>query len=96
MLDELEHIQHNLKIIRKHLLGEFTGFNITEDTSDAPICHRFTLTDLTTYQQYKLKVGWRWLADKTSTPERTLNSVVHGDVAYKMRKAKGHYLYWQK
>jgi hypothetical protein len=85
MLDELEHIQHNLKIIRKHLLGEFTGFNITEDTSDAPICHRFTL-----------KVGWRWLADKTSTPERTLNSVVHGDVAYKMRKAKGDYLYWQK
>ena len=53
MLDELEHIQHNLKIIRKHLLGEFTGFNITEDTSDAPICHRFTLTDLATYQQYK-------------------------------------------
>jgi hypothetical protein len=43
-----------------------------------------------------LKVGWRWLADKTSTPERTLNSVVHGDVAYKMRKAKGDYLYWQK
>jgi hypothetical protein len=94
MLDELERIQHNLKIVREHLLREFTGFNITEDTSDAPICHRFTLTDPMTYQQYRLKVGWRRLSDKTSTPERTLNSLVHGDVAYKMRKAKGNYLYW--
>jgi hypothetical protein len=63
-------------------------------TPDSPICHRFTLTNLTTYQQYKLKVGWRRLSDRTSTPERTLNSLVHGDVACKMRKAKGNYLYW--
>jgi hypothetical protein len=59
MLDEREHIQHNLKIIREHLLSEFTGFKVTEDTADAPICHRFTMTDPMTYQQYRLKVGWR-------------------------------------
>jgi hypothetical protein len=94
MLDELDRIQHNLKIIREHLLREFTGFNITEDTSDAPICHRFTLTDPMTYQQFRLKVGWRRLSDKISTPERTRDSLVHGDVTYKMRKAKGNYLYW--
>jgi hypothetical protein len=47
-----------------------------------------------TYQQYRLKVGWRRLADKTSTPERTRNSLVHGDVVCKMRKVKGDYLYW--
>jgi hypothetical protein len=62
--------------------------------SDAPIRHRFALTDPMTYQQYRLKVGWRRLADKTSTPERTRNSLVHGDVVYKMRKVKGDYLYW--
>ena len=94
MLDELEQIQHNLEIIREHLLREFAGFNITEDMSDAPICHRLTMTNLATYQQYKLKVGWRRLSDKTSTPERTHSSLVHGDVAHKMRKSKGDYLYW--
>jgi hypothetical protein len=94
MLDEQERIQHNLKIIREHLLREFPGFNMTEDTSDPPICHRFTMTNLTTYQQYKLKVGWRRLSDKTSTSERTLSSLVHGDVAHKMRRLKGDYLYW--
>jgi len=56
--------------------------HITEDTSDAPICHRFTLTDPMNYQQYRLKVGWRRLSDRTSTPERTRDSLVHGDVAY--------------
>ena len=94
MLDEQERIQQNLKIIREHLRREFPGFQITEDTSDAPICHKFTMTNLTNYQQYKLKVGWRRLSDKTSTPERTLSSLVHGDVAHKMRKSKGDYLYW--
>jgi len=64
MLDELEQIQHNLKIIREHLLRKFAGFNITEDISDAPICHRFTLTDPMTYQQYGLKVGWRRFSDR--------------------------------
>ena len=94
MLDEQERIQNNLKIIREYLLREFPDSHITEDTSDAPICHKFTTTNLATYQQYKLKVGWRRLSDKTSTPERTLSSLVHGDVAHKMRKSKGDYLYW--
>jgi hypothetical protein len=67
MLDELERIQRNLKIIREHLLREFTGVNITEDTSDAPICHKLTLTDPITYLQFRLNVGWRRLTDKTST-----------------------------
>ena len=43
-----------------------------------------------TYQQYRLKVGWRRLSDRTSTSERTRDSLVHGDVTYKMRKAKGN------
>jgi hypothetical protein len=94
MLDEQERIQNNLKIIREYLLREFPDSHITEDTSDAPICHKFTMTNLATYQQYKLKVGWRRLSDNTSTAERTLSSLVHGDVAHKMCKAKGDYLYW--
>lgn len=94
MLDEQERIQQNLKIIREHLIKEFPALNMTEDTSDRSICHKFTMTDLKTYQQFKLKVGWPRLSDKSNTPEKTLRSLVHEDIAYKMRRANGEYLYW--
>ena len=94
MLDEQQRTQQSLKIIREYLTKEFPGFKLTEDTSDARICHRFSVTDLKTYQQFKLKVGWPRLSDKSNTPDTLLRSLVHGDVAHKMRRLKGDYLYW--
>ena len=94
MVNEREGTQQNLKIIREYLTKEFPGFKLTEDTSDGSICHRFTVTDLKTYQQFKLKVGAPRLSHKSTAPDKLLRSLVHGDVACKMRKLKGSYFYW--
>ena len=95
MLDEQERIQDNLKIIRQYLVKSFPGFNMTEDTPDPKTCHRFTLTDAKTFQQFRLKVGWTRLSESFNTPERTSRSLVHGGVAGKMRnEQKGQYYYW--
>ena len=94
VLDEQERIQLNLNTIREYLVNGFPGFKLTEDASDPSVCHRFTMTDVKTFQQYKLKVEWPRLSDVFSDPERINRSLVHGDVVGKMREAKGHYLYW--
>ena len=94
VLDEQERIQLNLKTIREYLLIGFPGFHMTENISDPSVCHRFTMTDVKTFEQYKLKVEWHRLSDVFSNPERINRSLVHGDIVGKMREAKGHYLYW--
>lgn len=94
LLNEQERIQQNLKTIREYLLNAFPGFHMTEDASDPTVCHRFTMTNVKTFEQYKLKVEWHRLSDVLSNPDRTDRSLVHGDVVRKMRDAKGHYLYW--
>jgi hypothetical protein len=94
MLEEPKRVLENLKTIRDYLTAEFPGFLMTEDTSTPSVMHRITMTNPQTYEQYKLKIGWPRLCDQSNTPEKTSRSLVHGDVAYKMRKAKGDYLYW--
>ena len=84
----------NLKTIRQYLTEHFPGCLMTEDGSDTGILHKFTMTNPKTFEQFKLKVGWLRLTDKSNNPERTERSLVHGGVAGKMRQHKGRYFYW--
>jgi hypothetical protein len=94
MLDEQQRILDNLKTIREYLMNEFASFEMTEDTSDPSILHKFTLTNAKTHEQFKLKVGWPRLSDKSNNPQKLQRSLIHGDVARKMRQHRGQYLYW--
>ena len=94
MVEEKNLIAENLKTIREYLIKEFPSFLMTEDTSDPSVLHKFTMTNPKTYEQFKLKVGWPRLSDKSNNPEKTERALVHGDVARKMRQLKGQYLYW--
>ena len=69
MRDNVELTQANLKTIRKYLLKSFPGLNMTEDTPDPNVCHRFTMTSGKTFQQFRLKVGWSRLSESYNTPE---------------------------
>jgi hypothetical protein len=93
MLEEQDWIE-NLKIVREYLMKEFSGFVMTEDSSDPGILHKFTMTNPETNEQFKLKVGWLRLSDISNNPEKTERSLVHGGVAHKMRQRKGQYFYW--
>ena len=84
----------NLKTIREYLTKEFPGCLMTEDSSDPGILHKFTMTNPKTYEQFKLKVGWPRLSDKSNNTATTEKALVHEDVARKMRQQKGHYVYW--
>lgn len=94
LLDERDRIQLNLRTVREYLAKGFPGFQLTEDASDPNICHRFTVTNVRTFEQYKLKVGWARLTEISTLPEKMNRSLVDDDVAGRMRKAKGHYAYW--
>jgi hypothetical protein len=94
MVEEQNLIAENLKAIREYLTEEFPSFVMTEDTSDTSIMHKFTMTNPKTYEQFKLKVGWPRLSDKSNNPQKIQRSLIHGDVARKMRQHKGQYLYW--
>lgn len=93
MLEEQDWIE-NLKAIREYLTKEFPGFLMTEDTSDPGILHKFTMTNPKMSEQFKLKVGWLRLSGKSINPAKTERSLVHGDVARKMRQQRGQYFYW--
>jgi len=81
VLDERHRIQQNLRTIRGYLINGFPGFQLTEDAPDPTICHRFTMTDVKTFEQYKLKVGWPRLSEITSNPEKMDRLLMddHGD-----------------
>ena len=95
MLNEHNHIQEHVKIVRAYLLKSFPGFNMTEDASDPKICHRFTMTNPKTDEQFKLKVGWVRISDFFTDPGIIDRLLVYGDVAGMMRCVKnGQYFYW--
>jgi hypothetical protein len=72
----------------------FVGFHITEDTSNQPLWHTFTLSNRDTGEHVRLKVAWARLSEEFNTPDRTVRSLEHGGVAGKMRNANGEYFYW--
>ena len=94
MLKEEEGIHQNLKVIREYLLKAFPGFNLTEDTAEPRVSHRFTLTNAKTFEQFRLKVGWVRLSELSSDGEMRRLLVASG-LASKMRQEKsGQYYYW--
>ena len=95
MLEEQECVQQNLKVIREYLLKAFPGFDLIEDTAEPSVCHRFTLTNAKTFEQFKLKAGWVRLSDLSSDGEMMRRLLVNCDLAGKMRDEKnGQYYYW--
>jgi hypothetical protein len=94
MPEEQNRVAGNLRTIREYLTKEFPNFVMTEDTSNPIILDRFTMTDSKTFEQFRLKVGWPRLSDRSKNPENIERALVHGDVARKMRQHKGRYFYW--
>ncbi len=95
MREEQKCVPQNLKVIREYLLKAFPGFNLIEDTSEPSVCHRFTLTNAKTFEQFKLKVGWVRLSDLSSDDEMMRRLLVNSDLAGKMRnEEKDQYYYW--
>ena len=95
MLEEQECVRQNLKVIREYLLKAFPGFDLTEDTVEPNVCHRFTLTNAKTFEQFKLRVGWVRLSDLSSDGEMMRRLLVNSDLASKMRNEKdGQYYNW--
>jgi hypothetical protein len=95
MLEEQKCVQQNLKVIREYLLKAFPGFNLIEDTPEPSVCHRFTLTNAKSLDEFKLKVGWVRLSDLSSDGEMLRRLLVNSDLAGKMRDGKnGQYYYW--
>lgn len=95
MLEEQACVRQNLKVIREYLLNVFLGFNLTEDTPEPRVCHRFTLTNAKTFEQFRLKVGWVRLSDLSSDGEMMRRLLLNSDLASKIRRQKnGQYCYW--
>lgn len=95
MLKEQECVHQNLKVIREYLLKAFPGFNLTEDTAEPRVCHRFTLTNAKSFEQFRLKVGWVRLSELSSDGEMMRRLLVASGLAGKMRQEKSaQYYYW--
>lgn len=95
MREEQKCVQQNLKVIREYLLKAFPGFDLIEDTAEPSVCHRFTLTNAKTFEQFKLKVGWVRLSDLSSDGEMMRRLLVNSDLAGKMRNENNdQYYYW--
>lgn len=93
--DEDARIQANVEVIQGYLLGQFKGFELT-DNPDRPISHIFTATR-SSDERYQLKVSWPQLSDISNTPERTKKRLVTDDVAGRMKgKSQGEHFWWGK
>ena len=92
--EEATLIAANLGVIREYLLGQFEGFELSEDRAIRLDCHKFTVTKPKPLEQYRLKVTWPRLSDGNHTPERNKRRLVAEGVANQMRAAKGEYFQW--
>ena len=85
--DEEKRIQDNIQIIREYLLDQFKEFELT-DGSDGHFGHWFTVSNLSTYRQHRVKVSGPRLADASNTPKRSRRQLALDDVAGRMRDPK--------
>jgi hypothetical protein len=93
--EEKTRIEQNLQVIREYLIGQFKGFELTEDRSISLDCHKFTVTKPKPLDQYRLKVTWPKLSDGNNAPETNKRLLVTDGVANKMRAtSKGEYFTW--
>jgi len=89
------HVEANVEAIREYLCSQFKGFGLT-DKPDAPHSHTFTMTR-SADEEYKLKVYWSQLSDRSETPERTQQRLLADDVAGRMKgKSQGEHFSWGK
>ena len=89
------HIDANLEVIREYLMGQFKGFEITEQ-QDRPRTHSFIATK-SCEERYQVKVSWPQLSDSSNTPEHTKRRPVTDDVAGRMKgTSQGEYFSWVK
>ena len=88
--DNTAHIDANLDVIREYLMGQFKGFEISEQP-DRPRTYSFTATK-SSDERYQVKVSWPQLSDHSHTPERTRRRLVTDDVAGRMKgTSQGEY-----
>ena len=93
--DEETRVKQNQEVIREYLIGQFKGFELT-DTPDRPLSHMFTVTK-SSEEQYKLKVSWPQISDRSNTPVKIKQLLVTHDVASRMRAtSQGEYFAWGK
>ena len=83
MSNEQARIQANLEAIREYLRGEFQGCELT-DRSERVFGHLFTVTNLSEYKRYKLKVAAPRLSD-SNTPANIRHQLFVDNVAARMR-----------
>ncbi len=92
--DEGTRIQTNVEVIREYLRSEFEGFKLT-DKSEGPFGHLFTVTNISAYARYALKVSGPRLSDSSNTPKRIKRQLALDKVAGKMKaKESGEPYSW--
>ena len=65
-------VKQNQQVIRDYLIGQFKGFDLTEDRPIRLDCHKFTVTKPKPLEQYRLKVTWQRFQTGT-TPLKRIN-----------------------
>jgi len=87
------HTEENVAIIRAYLQDFFQGFELNEQR-DYPLSYTFTVTRSNPPTQYKLKVSWPKISDRTNQPDKIKRLLSADDVATRMRAAQGEYCLW--
>ena len=93
LMTEQQFIKKNLAVIRAYLKCKFPGYVITEESSPS-MYHAFTVRDEKLRHNYKLKVGWLRLSDRSNTQEKTKSELTRVDVASGMTQAGDDWYYW--
>jgi hypothetical protein len=86
-------VKENQQVIRDYLIGKFKGFEVT-DLPNPPLSHMFIVTK-SSEEQYRVKVAWLQISDRSNTPAKIKQLLVAHDVAGRMRgKSQGEYFAW--
>lgn len=93
LMTEQQFIKKNLAVIRAYLKSKFPGCVITEE-SNPSLYHTFTVRNEKLHHNYKLKVGWLRLSDRSNTQEKTRTELGRVDVASRMIQSGGNWSYW--
>ncbi|MDH4085151.1 MAG: hypothetical protein OEV99_17100 [Nitrospira sp.] len=93
LMTEQQFIKKNLAVIRAYLKTKFPRCVITEE-SNPSLYHTFTVRDEKVHHNYRLKVGWPRLSDRSNTQEKTKTELGRVDVARCMIQAGDDWFYW--
>ena len=86
-------VEENQQVIRDYLIAQFKGFDVT-DTPNPPLSHIFIVTR-SSDEQYRVKVAWLLISDRSNNPAKIRRLLIAHDVAGRMRgKSQGEYFSW--